>query len=173
MPQKNIMNKIILLSIISIAFAAMHSMEDNQNNIGWTPLHKAVNNENVDEVRKLLVQGANVNATTEVEFGYEVFVRIAVGDFNDDSTPLHKVTKDGNVALLITLLESGENVNATNQYGETPLHIATQYGNFSIAKLLLKYGGDVNNKNDRLYVEPPFVYTFSSGPGGCYKENNT
>jgi len=95
--------KIILLSIISISFAAMHGMEDEKY-----PLHEAVEKGDIDEVRELLEQSIDINTLMH------------------GKTALHIAATNQHIEMAELLLENGANVNAKDKkFGNrTPLHIA-------------------------------------------------
>lgn len=65
----------------------------------------------VDVVRRFIVEGADVNATDE--FG---------------QTPLYIAAHKGNVALLLVLMDAGADPNKSNTRGTSPLHMASMEG---------------------------------------------
>ncbi|KAH0562061.1 hypothetical protein GP486_003233 [Trichoglossum hirsutum] len=77
-------------------------------------------------VRRLLEQGANVNAKDR--YGY---------------TALHWTAMNGNEAVLKLLLEQGANADAKGENGETALHCAIKSEREALVKLLLEKGADV------------------------------
>ena len=83
----------------------------------------------VAEVKRLLAEGADVNAKNE----YYV------------NTPLLIASMDGHEEVVKVLLANGANVNTRNKYGQTPLHEAPTK---EVAVTLLVNGADVNTKND-------------------------
>ena len=115
---------------------------------GGTPLHKAVSEGLVADVKRLLKADANLNTTDT--FGY---------------TPLHKAVqarqdiyrqqKNGDKELgklfniVKLLVENGADVNATDIRGATPLHKAllTGYPDLDVARVLLSNGADPNRKS--------------------------
>jgi len=86
---------------------------------GHTPLHIAVEYENLDMVQLLLNKNANINATNK-----------------DGDTPLHIAVENENLDMIPLLLEKGANVNAENKDGYTPLHIADEDENLDMIQLL-------------------------------------
>ena len=95
-------------------------------------LHRAVQSQNVDEVRKLLQSGeCHVNSTDS---------RL--------STPLHYACAQGNVSLVEVLIrEYNADVNARDDQNDTPLHLAALVGKEEVALLLIKeFGCDPNIK---------------------------
>ena len=89
----------------------------------------------VDEVRKLIVDGARVNCAD------------AGGD-----TPLHNAIhcaareavfeSTDTVTIIDVLIAAGADVNAQNQFGSTPLHLAAMFGANKIVAALLRAGAD-------------------------------
>src|SRR5438128_1183001 len=81
-----------------------------------------------DAVRKLVAQGADVNAPQ-----------------GDGMTALHWAAEHGDVALTETLLRAHASVKAVTRIGNyTPLHVASKTGNAAVMKALLKAGADAN-----------------------------
>jgi ankyrin repeat protein len=74
---------------------------------GEAPLIDAVKSKNLDEVRALLKQRADVNAT-----------------HGDGSTALHWASHLDDLAAADLLIRAGANVNAANDIGVTPLYLA-------------------------------------------------
>jgi serine/threonine protein kinase len=86
---------------------------------------------NVEEVKKLLKEEANVNAKDE-----------------RDNTPLHFAASNGYIEVVKLLIENGAYVNAKNKNGSTPLHYAANKGHIEVFKLLLEHGANPNIKNN-------------------------
>jgi ankyrin repeat protein len=106
--------------------AAIDGRDDN----GATYLHTAVNNEEIDDIARLLIErgATNVNVPDK-----------------DGATPLFRVAS---VKIARLLIERGANVNAADREGLTPLHIAVSEGpGIELAKLLVLRGADVNARN--------------------------
>lgn len=99
-----------------------------QNHI-TTPMHLAVEWQDIEIFKLLLNYGANPNIK------------------NIDGTPLlcHALEKSGNFIFFIILLTKGVDVNMEGASGETPLHIAVFHKSFkSLAPLFLKKGANIN-----------------------------
>ncbi len=96
-----------------------------ETNSPWT-LHQAAAAGDVEQVKKLLAQGADVNEKEE-----------------DGSTPLHKATGNGWKDVARLLLEKGANVEATDASRQTPLHRASGWGSRHMCALLLDKGASV------------------------------
>eukprot|EP00295_Goniomonas_pacifica_P007288 CAMPEP_0175834266 /NCGR_PEP_ID=MMETSP0107_2-20121207/15968_1 /TAXON_ID=195067 ORGANISM="Goniomonas pacifica, Strain CCMP1869" /NCGR_SAMPLE_ID=MMETSP0107_2 /ASSEMBLY_ACC=CAM_ASM_000203 /LENGTH=331 /DNA_ID=CAMNT_0017147483 /DNA_START=620 /DNA_END=1615 /DNA_ORIENTATION=+ len=82
---------------------------------------------NVDEIRRLLAAGANVNATDE-----------------DGKTPLHWSSTHGHVEVSQILLGAGANVHATDDTGATPLLESVVYVHLEVSQMLVRAGANVN-----------------------------
>ncbi len=107
--------KIILLSIISISFAAMHGMEDEKY-----PLHEAVEKGDIDEVGKLLTNGANVNAKNK-RFGNRTPLHIAIGYIGSGFIQPKNTQKC--IEMVDFLAKNGADMNARCGHNEvTILH---------------------------------------------------
>lgn len=71
---------------------------------GWTPLHFAADEGNVQLCSVLLRGGANVNAET-----------------NSYETPLHRAAYNGHADVCDLLTDNGANINAEDKDGDTPM----------------------------------------------------
>ncbi|MDD5218439.1 MAG: ankyrin repeat domain-containing protein [Candidatus Omnitrophica bacterium] len=109
-------------------------VSDEANPEGLTPLHMAVENGDVAQVRDLIARGASVNAVT---------------DFGE--TPLHFVDRREDVAMskkieiVNQLIGAGADVNARmDDDGRSALFFVTR----PIAEVLVPAGADVNLKSN-------------------------
>lgn len=93
-------------------------------------LLNAVGKNDMENVRKLLLNGANPN----------------VRDYWLDSALLRAVRQD-NFEMIVLLLEYGANVNVKGR-GYTPLGMAVEIGSRPVVKLLLRAGANPDQKND-------------------------
>ena len=135
--------------------------DDDEN----PPLYTASQNGQLDIVRALLDQGADVNETSSIgsrrsalhvaslagkievailliERGAQVNLRSRGG-----SVPLHLASVTGNLAVARLLLDHGASVNASTRHGWTALHLASGEGHLHIAQLLAERGADVTVRN--------------------------
>ena len=121
------------------------SMVNAPDEYGWTPLHGAVQLNNLPMAQLLIDNGAAVNVK-----------------YNDGDTPLHRAVIEDNwrvktygygdlsVAQILIengadLIAGGADVNAKALRGWTPLHIAAALSvSPDIVKLLIDNGADVN-----------------------------
>jgi len=94
---------------------------------GMTPLHFAAMTNLLEIAELLLVNHADVDATTR-----------------DDATPLHFAVQKGHFKMVKLLLVHHANIDAKTKYEMTPLHLAAQKGYFKIAELLITNHANVN-----------------------------
>jgi ankyrin repeat protein len=132
---------------------------DSQDQDGNTLLKIAVLNSQVNIVKTLLDEGADVNAPdstgticlhTAVDIGNKDVVRVLVerGSYlngrNDNyETPLSVSVAKRNVEVVNILLNKHANVNITDSFGNSPLHVAVANGDIQICTLLLEKGKDI------------------------------
>ena len=124
------------------------------------PLFDAVRAKDIDAVRALLAQGANVNAILPgdgsplIEAARRgrmdiVQALLAAGaDPNlavrGDGAPLIQAALSGHLDIVQALVERGANVETFVPGDETPLINAAQAGNLDIVRYLVERGADVN-----------------------------
>lgn len=89
-----------------------------------TPLHHAINQNDIELARRLIRAGASVNAVD-----------------NNNVSPLESALV-GNNLLMISLLLQQEGINISNR----ALDLATRYGTGSTIQLLINAGVDVNRR---------------------------
>jgi ankyrin repeat protein len=93
-----------------------------------SPVADAARRGDLDAVKSLLQDGADVNAP-----------------LGDGMTALHWAAERGDLPLTTTLLYAGANVAAVTRVGQyTPLHIAARTGNAGIVKALIEHKADAN-----------------------------
>ena len=105
---------------------------NEQDEMGETPLHKALATQYPKEIVSLLIKhGADVNIKDK-----------------EGRLPIHKVLSSQNpdIRLLTLLLENGADVNAKDKNGETPLQKALKLPHsFLFSQVLLKHGAVIEN----------------------------
>ena len=109
------------------------------NNEGYTRLHLAVIQDNIDLAQELIDTGAYVNANV----GCDVINRE-----HQNNTPLHFASIKGNTLMAQLLIKSGAAVDQRNWKEETALHLASQNGNIEVFHVLIKRGADLNSKDN-------------------------
>lgn len=94
-----------------------------------TPLTRAVANDDLEEVRDMLVKGANPNEKDE---NY------------DTITPLFVAVENGNIEMVEMLINFGANVNARNGSKQTPLMRLDDDATPELVDLLIRFGAKVD-----------------------------
>ena len=92
-------------------------------------LHRAVANNQLEETKNLLANGANVNQKDE---NYSKI------------TPLFLAVENGNFELVATLLEFGAKINARDAQRQTPLMRLDEDAAVELVRLLVGYGAKIN-----------------------------
>lgn len=121
-----------------------------------TPLHRAAYSGLPSEVRRLLAQGADVNATATMRPG---------GTDLTGATPLHAAAFNPNVSVARLLLDNGADVDVTLSSGHTPLHLTAAFGNEDVAVLLLQRGADIEAREGNDSSTPLMVAATYNRPG--------
>lgn len=106
---------------------------DEADNDGYSPLHYSVFTKNVEFVKFLVSNGANVNTQSKWL-----------------NTSLHLAFKDNDPseAIIDLLLSHGADVREENENEQTALHIACRsYCNEKIVTLLIRIGADLNTRD--------------------------
>ena len=143
-------------------------------------LLEAVKKSDIAVVRRLLQQGASVNAsgsdgTTALHWAVETddpeMTRLLLRAGADAKranrygiTPLHLAAGNGNAAVIRDLLDAGGNANAVLPEGETVLMTAARTGSAAAVALLLERGADVNAQ-DRWYGESALMWAAAQNHG--------
>ena len=94
--------KLIIL-VVNVAFFSLSAFTSAE------PLNVAAKEGNLDEVKRLIEEGANIE----------------VRDVSK-STPLYNAVDGGNREVVEFLISKGANVNVNCESGRTPLHRATE-----------------------------------------------
>ena len=123
-----------------------------KNNRGWTLLHEACLNDNIECAKLLLDRGAEVNS-----------------EDSGSLTPLHWTCRNNDLEFAKLLLDRGADLEAEDDTGWTPLHFACLNDNIECAKLLRDRGADVGAKN--FAGRTPFNYTDSKKMKALLKKN--
>lgn len=120
-----------------------------RDNEGRTPLHHAVQCEQVDNIWYLLNQGADINAKND-----------------EEETVLHLVSKTcpnpQQILILPMLVGKGANLNIQNDKGMTALHLAIQSGEDQNVYCLVDSDAAMDIKNTDLHSRSLRVCSYSS-----------
>ena len=151
------MLRIVAAGLCSLAFVG------HLANAG--PLHDAARDGNLQEVKKLIAAGEDVNkrnrllglplhqaaANGNIEITKELID--AGADVNvmhrTFGSPLHTAALKGNTEIALSLLAHGANVDVRQQDGSTPLHLAAAAGDAELIEALVSAGADVNARMTR------------------------
>ncbi|MCZ6470247.1 MAG: ankyrin repeat domain-containing protein, partial [Gammaproteobacteria bacterium] len=93
-------------------------------------LHRAVLDQDITLVKRLLSKGADINEVGSRSFRY--------------GSALHLAIREGYVDIAKLLLDRGAEVDVLDPNDFTPLHNAAWNGNLDLVKLLLDAGADIN-----------------------------
>uniref|UniRef100_A0AAR2J5E8 Ankyrin 1, erythrocytic b n=1 Tax=Pygocentrus nattereri TaxID=42514 RepID=A0AAR2J5E8_PYGNA len=146
----------------SIPLSISLSLSDLLLQNGYTPLHIAAKQNQLEVASSLLQCGASTNAESlqgvtplhlAAQEGRPDMVALLIskqanvnlGNKNG-LTPLHLVAQEGHVGIADMLVKQGASVYAASRMGYTPLHVACHYGNIKMVKFLLQQQAHVNSK---------------------------
>lgn len=150
-----------------------------------SPVADAAQAGDVEQVRNLLRQGADVNApqadgltalhwaalnddvgTLEVLLYAGATIRplTRVGGY----TPLHLAARSGHSAVVGALLEAGADANHWTDTGVTPLHFAAQANDAESIRTLVEHGADINAP-DEFRGRTPLVFAAARDATGAVK----
>jgi ankyrin repeat protein len=101
--------------------------------LGLEPLAKAAEIGKIEEVAKLLGEGADPNTLDKVK-----------------RTPIYWAAQNGHIEVMKLLLEKGATINMGDNTGYSPLWIAAQHKQLPAVKLLLSSGADVNGNGNEI-----------------------
>ncbi len=111
-----------------------------QNNLGRTPLDKAVESEQKETVKFLLEQGADPNCKSSHSLS---------------DIPLHNAIYKEQYDIAQMLIDYGADANAQDDFGETPLIMAVSSEQIEIVKLLLENGANPNRACSDILTRTP------------------
>jgi hypothetical protein len=95
-------------------------------------LFQAVVTGNIDEVKSLIANGADINAENRMRW-----------------TPLHTAIRNRRQEIVGLLIAEGADVNKTDNRGMTPLHVAVDTGQKEVVELLIPKVADINVMGSR------------------------
>jgi ankyrin repeat protein len=128
---------------------------DVSDDLGWTPLHRAIRGGYVDDVHLLLEHEKNVQEKDESgsDTGSEHWT-------DAGHLPLHVAAMYGRDAIVSLLWEIREisdiNLRTRQPVADTALHIAARNGDLSVVEILINLGTEIyclnNSKNTTLHL---------------------
>ncbi len=116
---------------------------DVEERSGWTPLHVAAYDGNLDAVKAELAKGISVDVRNAMR-----------------RTPLYNAAKRGHLVIATHLIEQGADVNAIADQGFTPMYVAAQNGHRDIVDLLITKGVDLKHKS---FFDQTYLYKAAEG----------
>ena len=111
----------IIFGVLIISIFIFRTEKVQHIVFGISSLQYAVSQEDVDRVRSLIKQGAEVNAKDKV-----------------GETAIYDAASTTNVEILNILIDHGANINEKGRDGNTPLHYAAFWGNTDTALRLIE-----------------------------------
>ncbi|MFZ5979194.1 MAG: ankyrin repeat domain-containing protein, partial [Candidatus Zixiibacteriota bacterium] len=133
-------------------------------NVGAAPIHDAVANGDIDQVKNLLAENPELlnlrNDLGLTPFNLAAFngkldimkmlagmgVDVTIGD-NEHSLPTHNAAVGGHIPVLEYLLEQGAAIDARDDFEMTPLLFACNYRQLETVRFLLDHGADIKAVN--------------------------
>jgi|GEM_PF-2445749 len=101
---------------------------NSRDKYGRTALSIAVGKRNLEMVKLLVENGADVNIFNRNKY-----------------TPLMTSCRNGSLSIVKYLIAHGSDYRIVNQFGESAAHIAYHYENFEIVQYLIDHGFDINS----------------------------
>lgn len=92
----------------------------------------------------LLAEAANSNDIEEVKRLLEIGTDINISNNSDDVAPIISASKNGHIDLVKYLIKNGADINRSNLIGESALYVAGISGHKDIVNFLLNNGADPN-----------------------------
>ena len=148
---------------------------------GWSdaPVADAAARGDLEAVRRLLREGADVNAPqgdgmTGLHWAAErgdaeladvllyAGARVDAGTRIGHYTPLHLASRRAGATVVEVLLDAGSDPNAsTTNSGATPLHLAAATGDPAVVEVLVEAGADVNGR-EGAWGQTPLIFAAAS-----------
>ncbi len=146
--------KLYVTDIKGVLTLAEELAADRDKDLG---LRRAIRKGQLEEVERLLADGADVNAAKGRYESTPLMLAAVRGDVrvlrlllddgadvnardSDGWTALMGATVEGHLETVILLLDSGSNVDATNRKGDTALKMASAMNHSAIAKVFRERG---------------------------------
>jgi ankyrin repeat protein len=147
-------------------FIAQHVDVNARQGDGFTALHWAAYNDDIDLTKVLLKAGAAPEARTRLEGDTPLFLAATNGDqllidtllaggaeaatSNDNgTTPLMEAAAAGKTDAILALLNHGAEINAREKtYGQNALFFAASHNRYDAVRLLTEHGADTTVKTN-------------------------
>lgn len=127
---------------------------DERDRAGCTALYHAAWGNQLQIARRLIAEGADVNATNKD--GLALLHDLTIGEVVEDIRPIHYTQPEEYREIVELLLVNGADVNIRGGYREwTALQGAARNGDGAMVNLLIAHGADVNAR-DRYGRTPIF-----------------
>lgn len=146
-----------ILNIISFNIYTMN-IEKNIDVVIKRELFEAIKNYNIEKVRELLNQIANLlnllDSTYEIsdQKKFEAIADIINSKEEYEYTPLHWAAQKGDKAIVKLLISNGADIHAINSAGSIPLHRAVMHSDREMAQILIQAGSCVNLQDFKDYT---------------------
>lgn len=155
----NVGGKVETETYVTMGIVAMDYKQTKQP----SKLFLAVEDNNLEDVKKLVAAGKRVNAKS-YDGNSALHVAVENGSFeiaeillnagakinsrNDDKrTPLMMLDEDASIELVNLLLRHGAKINQTDKEGNTPLIFAASYATKEVVQTLISAGANINQAN--------------------------
>uniref|UniRef100_A0A803QHU3 Reverse transcriptase domain-containing protein n=2 Tax=Cannabis sativa TaxID=3483 RepID=A0A803QHU3_CANSA len=135
------------LSFYSVIDWRSFRSEVDRDDRGWTLLHVGARKGDINQVKRLLDNGMDVNVPTW-------------GPKSKGATPLHLAAEGGHLSVMDELLERGANIDARTKgaCGWTPLHNAAKERRRAAVKFLVENGAFLPPDINDCRFNPPLHY---------------
>jgi ankyrin repeat protein len=139
------------------------SCSDLRDSEGKTPLYRAAETGNLQEVRQLVEAGANLDSRNAYPEGTPFFLKWLPGTRHlAGLSPLHAAAQNQHVDIVTYLVLNGADVNVRDDHARTALSlVAASHGDMEIVRLLVDGGADVDPVDGRGFT--PLIYSAERG----------
>ncbi len=121
--------------------------DDTMLTTGTTPLLRAAKAADIDGMKFLISNGADVKLATRAGIT-PLMAAAGMGQKEEDSTGRFK-TEDEAIEAIDVCIKAGADVNQANTNGQTALHAASQVGWDKVVAALIQRGANVNAKDQK------------------------
>ena len=111
--------------------------------LGYTALHRAVDEGSEKHVALLLEAGAALGDATGADFMIRRGKAVDSRD-NNDATPLMHAAGNGHSGIIDLLVGAGADLAAHDEFRLTPLHYAAESGHVGAVEALLRHGANID-----------------------------